>query len=121
MADGRDLVPEDALDIDGYHGFGRELEGQAESVVFRNVELAMVGEQSAVAVEPLHVDLGRVVEADIEALVEVGSQPAKAVTAAERPVVAAVGQLIRAIGEVKRAGGEGFQTERTEGLHRDHQ
>src|SRR3989344_3300395 len=106
MTNGGNLRPVYLLKIERHGGFLCDLDGKPGGIALGNVEL-------------LHVDLGRKIETQVESFVEVGAEPAQAVTAAERPVVAAVGQIIRAIGEAKRAGGEIFKHECAEGLHGD--
>src|SRR3990172_12689905 len=116
MTNGGNLRPVYLLKIERHGGFLCDLDGKPGGIALGNVELAIIREQPRVFVELLHVDLVRKIETQVESFVEVGAEPAQAVTAAERPVVAAVGQIIRAIGEAKRAGGEIFKPECAEGL-----
>src|SRR3989344_1482375 len=97
VADGIHVIPHDALNVGDYLELGGRLQGHAHRIALRYVELAVIGEESGITVEFLHLDTGGIYQTKGQFLIKVGSEPAEPVTPAKPPVVAVVGEM-RVIG-----------------------
>lgn len=111
IGDGLDVAVVDLLHVGGQGQAVGGLPGQADAVVLRDVEAAVVGEQALVALELAGLDLRRPGHAEGQAVGEPAS-PAQAQTPAVGVVVAVVADLGRRLGH----GGEAADATRLEAL-----
>ncbi len=119
MGDRCDIAVFDPFDISGNRQLRCHLVGKADGVVFRYVEVTVLGKQVLVFLELGHVYPGRIVHSQGEAVVEELAQPADPDTGTVGPVIAFTADVFLAAGKSEIL--ESTEAIGAEGLHADGQ